>query len=57
MIISYRNDRGLPQDPSGIFQYGVSEWKDVDAAIDEARTISENVILWGISLFMDSKYR
>jgi|TARA_B110000263_G_scaffold89899_1_gene78564 pimeloyl-ACP methyl ester carboxylesterase len=49
MIISYRNDRGLPQDPSGIFQYGVSEWKDVDAAIDEARTVSENVILWGIS--------
>ena len=49
MIISYRNDRGLPKDPSGIFQYGVSEWKDIDAAIDEARTISENVVLWGIS--------
>ena len=49
MIISYRNDRGLPKDPSGIFQYGVSEWKDIDAAIDEARKISENVVLWGIS--------
>ena len=49
MIISYRNDRGLPKDPSGIFQYGVSEWKDIDAAIDEARTISENIVLWGIS--------
>ncbi|MDB4855570.1 alpha/beta hydrolase [Acidimicrobiia bacterium] len=49
MIISYRNDRGLPKDPSGIFQYGVSEWKDIDAAIDEAIKISENVVLWGIS--------
>ena len=49
MIISYRNDRGLPRDPSGIFQYGVSEWKDIDAAIDEARKISQNVVLWGIS--------
>ena len=49
MIISYRNDRGLPKDPSGIFQYGVSEWKDIDAAIDEARKINENVVLWGIS--------
>ncbi|MBC8480153.1 MAG: alpha/beta hydrolase [Actinobacteria bacterium] len=49
MIISYRNDRGLPKDPSGIFQYGVSEWKDIDAAIDEARKISQNVVLWGIS--------
>ena len=49
MIISYRNDRGLPKDPSGIFQYGVSEWIDIDAAIDEARTISENIVLWGIS--------
>ena len=27
MIISYRNDRGLPQDPSGIFQYGVQNGK------------------------------
>ena len=49
MIISYRNDRGLPKDPSGIFQYGVSEWKDIDAAIDEARKISQNVVLCGIS--------
>ena len=49
MVISYRNDRGLPQDPSGIYQYGVSEWKDIDAAINEARKITDNVVLWGIS--------
>ena len=34
MIISYRNDKGLPKDPSGIFQYGTTEWKDIDGAID-----------------------
>jgi pimeloyl-ACP methyl ester carboxylesterase len=49
MIISYRNDRGLPKDPSGIFQYGVTEWADVDAAIDKARKSNKNVILFGIS--------
>ena len=32
MIISYRNDKGLPKDPSGIFQYGTTEWKDIDGA-------------------------
>ena len=49
MIISYRNDRGLPKDPSGIYQYGVTEWADIDAAVDEARKSNENIILFGIS--------
>ena len=49
MIISYRNDRGLPKDPSGIYQYGVTEWADIDAAIDEARKSNENIIVFGIS--------
>lgn len=49
MIIAYRNDRGLPKDPSGIYQYGVTEWKDIDAAVDEARKYNENIILFGIS--------
>ena len=49
MIISYRNDRGLAQDPSGIFQYGVTEWKDLDSAIEKARTLTDNIVLFCIS--------
>ena len=49
MVIAYRNDRGLPKDPSGIYQYGVTEWEDIDAAVDEARKYNENVVLFGIS--------
>ena len=49
MIISYRNDRGLPKDPSGIYQYGVTEWTDIDAAVNEARKYNDNIVLFGIS--------
>jgi len=49
MIISYRNDKGLPKDPSGIFQYGTTEWEDIDGAIDKALELTDNVVLWGTS--------
>ena len=49
MIISYRNDKGLPKDPSGIFQYGTTEWEDIDGAIDKALEYTDNVVLWGTS--------
>jgi len=49
MIISYRNDRGVPKDPSGIYQYGTTEWRDIDGAIDEALKYTDNVILFGTS--------
>ena len=49
MIISYRNDPGLPKDPTGIFQYGTTEWKDINGAINEALKYTDNVILWGTS--------
>ena len=49
MIISYRNDRGLPKDPSGINQYGATEWRDLDAAINKALEFSDNIVLWGTS--------
>jgi len=49
MIISYRNDRGLPKDPSGIFQYGTTEWKDIDSAINKALEFTNNVVLFGTS--------
>ena len=49
MIISCRNDRGLPKDPSGIYQYGATEWRDLDAAINKALEFSDNIVLWGTS--------
>jgi pimeloyl-ACP methyl ester carboxylesterase len=49
MIISYRNDKGLPKDPSGIFQYGTTEWEDIDAAINKALEFTDNVVLFGTS--------
>ena len=49
MIISYRNDRGVPKDPSGIYQYGTTEWNDIDGAINEALKYTDKVILFGTS--------
>jgi pimeloyl-ACP methyl ester carboxylesterase len=37
LAITYRNDEGQPEDPSGYFQYGATEWEDVAAAVDFAR--------------------
>jgi fermentation-respiration switch protein FrsA (DUF1100 family) len=36
LAITYRNDEGQPQDPSGYYQYGATEWEDVSAAADYA---------------------
>jgi uncharacterized protein len=36
MIIGYRNDSGQPSDPSGYYRYGVTEWRDLEAAIEWA---------------------
>ena len=33
LVITYRNDPGAPDDPSGQLQYGATEWKDVEAAV------------------------
>jgi uncharacterized protein len=32
LLISYRNDAGAPQDPSGMLRYGLAEWQDLAAA-------------------------
>lgn len=37
LAITYRNDDGQPRDPSGYYQYGLSEWEDVGAAVEFAR--------------------
>jgi pimeloyl-ACP methyl ester carboxylesterase len=36
LSITYRNDEGMPPDPSGYHRYGVTEWEDVEAAIQWA---------------------
>jgi pimeloyl-ACP methyl ester carboxylesterase len=51
MVIEYRNDPGAPPDPSGIYQYGVTEWKDVASAVRYARSNGgRTVILVGYSM-------
>jgi pimeloyl-ACP methyl ester carboxylesterase len=33
LAIEYRNDREVPQDPSGRYQYGRTEWRDLEGAV------------------------
>lgn len=51
MIISYRNDANAPKDPSGLYQYGVTEWIDLDNAIKyvEQNINPDRIVLWGTS--------
>jgi hypothetical protein len=37
MLIAYRNDGGQPEDPSGLYRYGQTEWRDLEDAIKYAR--------------------
>ena len=50
LLIDYRNDSGAPRDPSGWYQYGRTEWEDLEAAIryalDEG---AERIVLAGLS--------
>lgn len=32
LVITYRNDEGATEDPSAYYQYGLTEWADLDAA-------------------------
>lgn len=50
LAISYRNDQGAPRDPSGIYQYGRTEWRDLEAAVEYATDNgAEDIILSGCS--------
>lgn len=49
LAITYRNDEGQPSDPSGYYQYGATEWRDVEGAVNYAKDNgAEGVVLSGI---------
>ena len=52
LFITYRNDQGQPQDPSGIYQYGLTEWQDLHAAVAYALSQpgANNIVLIGQSM-------
>lgn len=50
LVVTYRNDEGGPADPSGFYQYGVTEWEDLAAAVDLAVAEgADRVVLYGYS--------
>ncbi len=36
LLISYRNDSDAPADPSGLYAFGLTEWRDLEAAVNYA---------------------
>ncbi len=51
LVIDYRNDPGAPRDPSGKYQYGLTEWNDVAAAARHAKTEGgQDLIVVGYSM-------
>jgi len=50
LAITYRNDDGAPEDDSGHYQYGVTEWMDVSGAVDYAvENGATQIVLSGFS--------
>lgn len=52
LSLTYRNDAGQPMDPSGRYQYGVTEWQDLHAAVEYAlsQPQAKDVVLLGNSM-------
>ena len=49
--ISYRNDERQPKDPSGYYQYGITEWRDLEGAVAYAADHgAERVVLGADSM-------
>ncbi len=51
LVISYRNDLGAPAAPDGRYNLGLSEWRDVESAMEYAvRHGAEGLVLAGWSM-------
>jgi len=51
MLLAYRNDPGAPPSLDGRYRMGLTEWRDVDAAVREARRRgARDVVLVGASM-------
>ena len=51
LAIGYRNDEGVDGDPSGIYQFGRTEWKDLsDAVVFAQQQGAEDVVLVAASM-------
>ena len=51
LIITYRNDAEAPQDPRGRYQYGLTEWEDLQAASEYALANgADDLLLVGYSM-------
>ena len=51
LAVTYRNDEGAPADPSGIYQFGRTEWRDLAAAVEYAHDHgADDVVLVGASM-------
>ena len=50
LSITYRNDPGQPEDPTGYYRYGFTEWEDLEGAVRHAvDNGAAGVVLFGIS--------
>ena len=45
LLITYRNDDGAPMTADGLYGYGVSEWPDLEAAVDFAKRRGATAVL------------
>ncbi|MDQ2795944.1 MAG: alpha/beta fold hydrolase [Actinomycetota bacterium] len=51
LVITYRNDPGAPPAPDGRYNLGLSEWRDVEAALEYAISAgADRVVLGGWSM-------
>lgn len=51
LVIEYRNGRGVTRDPSGRYQFGQTEWRDLQGAVEYALSHgAKNVVIAGFSM-------